>query len=244
METSLKTVEQAAAEMSEYTARLTETVQAAGGSFVPNEANRGRGPSLFRLGASAVAWDWPEGTEPGHYEVGNAAGGIAAVSAALKAIAAIDADERLSDSAKESDRTKVLGEVGNKLGVYEKNLRDTEAQARTVVAEVFAAPKPDAAEVAEDREVRSWFRGLDPKEQAEVLRRVSAGEHPRVLLALRRSPVPLPPMLSDAIADAWAAERRKADPYRAATLELRMERIERANTILSHLRQVLPGARR
>jgi hypothetical protein len=87
--------------------------------------------------------------------------------------------------------------------------------------QLYAVPRPDAVEVVEDVEIRSYFRSLSAKDQH--LRALKVGDEPRLLFALKRTPVPLDDQVADLVRDAWvnAIALRNAD--KAATLKLAMD---------------------
>lgn len=193
--------------------------------------------ALVLAGGRAIAWRWPEGTQAGHAEVGPAARAVRIVAELDGKLAKIDGDVMASDLAKAQRRDEAIAAVrtdldiiGNGADLDERSLVELERQH-------LAADRPrDPVEQLADMEVRTWFRGLDAKERAEVLR--TAG--PDLLLPLKRSPIPMPAGATEVVDARWRQVRDEASPERAAAIEGRRERLATLRTVLDHARHALP----
>lgn len=95
---------------------------------------------------------------------------------------------------------------------------------------LLAIPKLDPAASAvavEDAEARAWWRGLDHKGRADVLRTLANDDpegvgferYGRLWLALLRSPIPLPDRDLDVVRSLWERDRRAGNPAEAAYIE-------------------------
>jgi len=190
-------------------------------------------------GNRAIAWRWPEGTEPGHAEVGPAARAIRVVAELDGKLAKIDGDVMASDLAKQQRRDATIEAARLDLQVIENGADLDDRTLGDLERQHVAIERPrDPVEQLADMEVRTWFRGLDAKERAQVLQ--DAG--PELLLALVRSPIPPPPGTGEVVAANWRALRDKAHPERASAIEGRKARLQTLRTVIDHARRAIPSS--
>lgn len=193
-----------------------------------------------------VAWRPPAGAEPQHAEVDLAARAIRAVSGAANRAKAVDDDQMRSELAKQRDSAAAWLDADRALGIIEAEARRDLAEFDAAMHTAFDPPAlapSDAVGVAHDREVRDWVRSLGVDELAKLVTEMQAGEHSRTLVALVRSPTPLPPgMLAHAVPQLWIERVRKINPN-AVLIESRKGRLEWIETILRQTRDALPRAR-
>lgn len=71
-------------------------------------------------------------------------------------------------------------------------IADASRNLASMEAEILKVPEPAAGQQVVDVEARGLFRSLSPQEQLTVLTNVGKPEYQATLLALKRSPLPLP----------------------------------------------------
>jgi len=134
-------------------------------------------------------------------------------------------DQDLSPSGK-LNRRRAL-EVERAKVVKELDAADRYADDLTVLARIreetlYQAPPLEATDAAGaliDQEIRAYFRALTGEPLTQALNQLQAGQNPRQLEALMRSPIPFAPAIADLCAIAWEAhlETEEAAEVQAVT---------------------------
>ena len=195
--------------------------------------------NAFVVGDVALPWRWPSGTMTEHVEFQHSAAALRTAAQASARGTKIRNDARLSDLAKTEQLALVAGEEGAVLGRTEREFEAHVERTAAAEAAAFTPPRPvDAEEIANDREIRDGMRALPIDEQLAMAKRVHAGEEPRILLALARSPFPPHPAARAVVAEAWRAEAIRRNPACAGFAALH-ERQAIARQAVAQARSVL-----
>lgn len=135
-----------------------------------------------------------------------------------QAAAAAAADRTLSADGKLARRVDALATSLTIIGAQYASLLSIEAKLERQYAQLYAAPVADVVDALGDRELREWFSKLGRPEQ--MSRVVSEVADPRLLVALKRSLVPLDSAIEEQVRNRWVNEIALAKPEQAATLKI------------------------
>lgn len=186
-------------------------------------------------GGGAVAWRCPCSVDD--IERHRGANLVRTVAEVTGAIAAVLADSTRSSSWKEREIERITADGE---AAFDKVKVEADRAVAGAVAAIARDRQPppigasDHGAALIDFECREWARTLDHDALAAFGTSLLRGEHPRALIAMARSPVPLPPFLAQVIAEAWdrvdpaAAEARQRAQDRADWLALIIRQAEHA----------------
>lgn len=201
---------------------LAESFRALGAEPIHGAA----GIDAFKLPTGAVLpWRCPS-TEGREAQLG--AGMARVVAEAAQRVAAVDADSTRTDSWKAEQRARIAAETRARFEAVRAEaervvLAFEEADAREAVPAPLAAGDHAAALI--DHEIRGWLRQRSPDELAELTRGLGRPEYTRMVEAVLRSPVPMPPLFVAAARESWLARRVAADPQAARQRRHAAERV-------------------
>jgi hypothetical protein len=230
--------------MLEYENNL-EAALAGDGATVTRGREGGIESVRTALGAG-IAWRPPAGSTPAMPEVNLGAAAIRIAANAARDVARIDADARLSETAKRDDTAAVSRRAFTALAELEQKVEANAREHASLRAQVLGVPPLAAGDTAEaivDGECRAWVRGLSREEQARLGVELANGEHTRLLQALVRSAMPLPPYMKDLLPAAVRAAQYKANPERVEGIEARAERVEWLGEVVRQAYAATPAAR-
>ena len=223
-----------------FSANLSESLSKLGAQAVtPGTESRGAQFDIdaIRLANGAViGWRCPDDSGERETQVGASLARIAAEAA--QRLAAIDADDTRTEAWKATERAKVAAETLQRFeaarGEADKIVTEfAEADAREAVASPIAAGDHAAALV--DHECRAWLRSLDADALVTLAKELTEPRHARLLEAMMRSPVPLPPWIADAARSAWIEHRMRADPQGTRLRKQAAARTEWLGAIVSQV---------
>ena len=166
----------------------------------------------------AVAFEFPEGAEPNDPRVGSAARIVRAMATMHAEVAAVEADKDHSDAykarkiAEANDRGAAA--VAAETAAAAKLVADFDA-ADSREATVPALAATDIGGSLADFESRQWLRALSSDEANKLAHAIAAGQHPRLVEAILRAPVPLPEVLTRTAAAAFVDAQERKDPKAA-----------------------------
>lgn len=200
-------------------------------------------PSIDPRGGAVLGWRAPAGLDVDAIQRGAKLARLA-VEAAAK-VKAIDADESRSDAWKLAEREKVAAWAAAEFERAHAEAQRAidafnEADARESVPPPLAPS--DAVGALLDRELRDVVRAMDPAAQAALARDLLAGQHPRALAALLRSPLPWAGVLGEALPTAWMDAQARANPRDAALRAQAKAATQWLGEIAEQVRHVLPRA--
>jgi len=112
------------------------------------------------------------------------------------------------------------------------------AELAAAESDLYAAPpiaSGDMQAALDAREVREWFNALTQEQRLALLDRIMKADPTTdaLLLALRRSPVPLPIPADEIVEHAWCTLIAKREPDRAAALTVAKENHEWARHVVN-----------
>jgi len=228
-------------------ANLAESLGKLGVSPMIGDTTRGEhaGVDGWRLANGAmIGWRCPDDT--GERESHVAASLIRVAAEAAQRIASIDADTTRTDSWKAEQRAKIASEAQARFddarGHADKIATDfAAADAREAAPAPLAAGDHAAALV--DHECRAWLRSLDPEALVALGKELTEPKHARLLEAMMRSPVPLPPWIAESARAAWIEHRLRADPQGARLRRQARERVEWLGTVTDQVAQAVADLR-
>ncbi|TCO40431.1 hypothetical protein [Dokdonella fugitiva] len=219
--------------------RFAESFSELGVTPIWGQVERGEpdGISALRLATGGVvALRAPLHANTDHAEFNHAAKVLRIAASAAKRIADVEADATRTDAWKAEQRRAIAAAARNEIeGARVEAMKRIDEFAEADAKSCSPPPLAmnDAVGAAEDREVRDLWRAMSPDAQARLAHELMDGKHPRALVALMRSPMPLPGVLAATLPTAWANAMARANPREAT---LRSEAQER----LAWLRTVVP----
>lgn len=224
--------------------RLAEEFAAAGAQCVfGNPAVGGfDGIDAIRLPTGGViGWRAPAGLDNDCTQHGARLARIAIEASAR--IAAIGSDTDHSESWKAAERGKVAALTADQFAAARADAnREIAAFKAADVRESVPPPlsQTDAVGAIEDREIRDLVRAMQPDEQAALAHELLAGQHPRVLAALLRSPLPWTGVLGDTLPAAWATAKARANPHEYRLREQAQQAVAWLAEVIEQAQNTLP----
>lgn len=230
--------------LQQYDQNLAQTVASEGGNAIFDRAEDGGRLRAIRSASGAtVAWGPPATVDPADSgsEIHKAAQAVRVLTNTSARVSTITSDPRLSDQAKAEDVAKLWAEAASRA---DKLLEEAEGEAvRLAEHEAgFFAPPPAADHIAElrDGELRQWFRSLPPGDVPAMVNAMANGEQPALLVALMRSPTPLPHGVAQVLPDAWRAHLVRTKPDELRAIEARRERLDWLLTVVRQVASAIP----
>jgi hypothetical protein len=174
------------------------------------------GPRALVLpNGQAIAFGWPASTSDDAPQLLAGARVAALLAKTHGEIRRIESDPDRSPAYKEKEVAKAIERGAAEFAVAREAAEamiasfDTADRAEAVPPALAAT---DGLNIALDREVRDWVRGLTAAEQAKLAQELLDGTQPRALAALLRSPIKVDGVLGQTIGPAWVDAVAKADP--------------------------------
>ena len=174
--------------------------------FKVNGANIHNGEQHFRIGFANGGFialsDEPEQAEA----LNPTRKGINVMLTLQKKILDINNDLMLTDLAKNDKIIPLRESAAKHIAGFVKQVSDYDADVARREAALFVVPaidRKDAVTFLEDDSIRKYYFGLKDKELRVALDEIQKGNNPRALLALLRSPIPLPSVFKDVAVGTW-----------------------------------------
>jgi|GEM_PF-1966564 len=200
-------------DISEFSNNLARVVGENGGRA--QIGNDGSVEALINASGAAVAWRAPASLSPDSREAGLAAKAIMIGARSAGAIARVNKDDRLSDSAKTADAAKIANEASAELAKVVADVDAIVAAHASIDARDLAPPALAPNDIVGgllDRELRDYVRGLTIEGHNTLAQSLIKGGDSRMLDALQRSPIPLPAVLAAVVPAAREAALLKDNP--------------------------------
>jgi len=210
--------------------------------FAGNGATLQANDRHFRVGLPSGAW-FALGTEPEQPAALNPVrNGLEAALKLEKKIADIKKDPRLTDLAR-GEKVQPLREAAAKeIATYAEQVAAYDAGVAAREVAMFAVPpieRTDAVTYLEDQDIRRHLLGLQGDERTTALESIQQGKNPRALLALMRSPVPLPEPFTEVSSRAWTRGIRNAKRREITTLASDREAVSWAQSGIGQLQALV-----
>jgi hypothetical protein len=188
--------------------------------------------SVYSLAGLGSTFGMGDNPQSGESLIGNS------VAAALRPLLELDrvaqqvkTDKFLSDEGKADKLTSARARVVDEVAKQRKLLEAETGQVKADESALFAAPKLDPTDAVGgllDRERRDHFRGLSRDQQTHLQTQMGGGQHPELLHALLRDPMP---GLGREIAQGqWRASIEAKHPKKVQVLETRKNALAWAAT--------------
>lgn len=212
--------------LDDFNSRLAEAVTTEAGQ--PIIAN-GQLQAVRAATGQVVAWAPPESCDPHNSsdEVHVAAEAVRILTNAAARVRQVQADPRLSMAAKSEDAARVWANAAARADAI---LLKAEAEAERFRAyeRAFFAPEPVAEAVAElrDWQQREWFERLAADKVPDLVEAMGRGEHPDLLRALLRSPVPVPHGVQQLLSRLWEQYLERTRPNDLRAIKARRQRVD------------------
>jgi len=198
-------------------------------------------------GGIAVAFDFPSAAEVDDPRVGAAARIVRAAATLHGELAAIEADKDRSPEWKQREAAKANERGAAALAA--------ERAAATVLVDAFdafdlreaAVPALAATDIGgalTDNEVRMYLRGLSSDDANKLAQAIAEGQHPRMVEAILRAPVPLPEVLTRTAAAAFVDAQERKDPQAARLRETARRVNDALRMTTAHSAGALPASAR
>lgn len=110
-------------------------------------------------------------------------------------------------------------------------------------AALYAVPEADTGGTVVDSELRSHFRSLSLGDQAVMLAKLERPEYSRLLIALKRSPLPHTDATASRLQDAWTAHVDATRPEESNALAAETANHEWATGVLKQLAKAVTEGR-
>lgn len=153
-----------------------------------------------------------------------------------EAVKAAMADRSLSP---EGRHTRVVSATEQALSAVGKRfaaLEEIAAKLARQHADLYAVPRPDQVDAMIDVHLYAKADGMST---ADIIGALMDGKHDRLLLALARSPMPLPDVVAERVNDAWAQKVRAEKPAETAALGLAEQANEWARGVVRFIGALL-----
>jgi hypothetical protein len=156
---------------------------------------------------------------------------VKAIAKFAKAKAAILDNKRLSDAGRREQIAQAAQTMVAELSKHRAALAPHKADVDRTGTDLFAVPRPtDPATLADDREIRDvMLRGDGLK---STLSDIIAGRAGRIVEALKRSPLPIPPPFDEHVNDAWRNAVAAREPQKVAAWKSASDQVAWAQHVI------------
>ncbi len=206
--------------------------------FKANGANIHNGEQHFRIGFAGGGFI-ALSAEPEQVQVVNPTrNGINVMLVLQKKIADINNDLMLSDMAKNDKICPLRESAAKHIAGFVKQVLDYDADVARREAAMFVVPaidRKDAVTFLEDDSIRQYYFGLKGQELRVALDEIQKGNNSRALLALLRSPIPLPSVFNEVAFGTWEKSIRNEKLREVSLLHGEREAVEWAQAGMSKL---------
>lgn len=185
----------------------------------------------------------PEGDELNARSPKSARAAVGALQDVLVDLERVTSDPNLSQVGRDAQARPLREGIVRGIANMSALAREDLAEAEKRDAELTQVPQlhPTAGAVAaEDAEARAWWRALSAAERARIMRELAdspsaAQKYLRLQLALLRSPVPLPDLEIQHVAQLWKQTQRLNDPGEALAIDSLHRAHDWSERVLGHV---------